>query len=138
MIPEGARCESLVSLVDLFPALLDLTGIPHPETLEGESLLNAIEGRDECKDRAVFSEFYAKGTPERMIRTPQWKYIHSHDDIAQLYEVASDPLERRNLASNPAYAEVRKELDARVKEGWEFPPSDIKMRLRPGQPRRKW
>ena len=73
-----------------------------------------------------------------MIRTHEWKYVHSHDDIAQFYDVAADPLERRNLASDPAHADVRKEFDARVKEGWEFPPSDIKMKLRPGQPRRTW
>ena len=138
VIPEGAKFDAFTSLIDLLPTLLDLTGIPHPEALEGESLVSVLEGRDERKDGAVFSEFYSKGSPERMIRTAKWKYVHTHADIAQLYDVENDPLERKNLASDPACADVCKELDARVKDGWEFPPSDIKMKLRPGQPRRQW
>lgn len=128
ILPENFSCDSLTSLIDLFPTCLDLAGISQPETLEGVSLLNMIMGNNRQEGRAVFSEFYSRGRPERMILTDNWKYIYSYDDIPQLYDVKNDLLERHNLIDDPKYEKICAELKARVLDDWEFPPSDIKMR----------
>ena len=125
LFPGGARREHIVSLMDLFPTLLDLTGIEHPGTLEGESLLGVIDGRAAPEGREAFSEFYKWGMPERMVRTPEWKYVHTDGDVAQLYDVKRDPLERVNLSANRAYADVCRVLSARVHDGWEKPDPEV-------------
>ena len=124
-IPAGAAREHLVSLTDLLPTLCELTGVAAPDALEGTSLVDVLEGRAALDGRAAFSEFYSWGAAERMIRTGRWKYVHTDDDVAQLYDTADDPLERVNLAADPAHADLVGELDARVREGWEMPDRDF-------------
>ncbi len=130
VLPVGAEREHVVSLVDLFPTLGDLTGLEPPAGLEGESLLDVIDGRADTAERAAFSEFYSWGPAERMIRTEKWKYVHTDGEVDQLYDEANDPLERENLASDPAVAGVRDELRRRVLDGWEMPDPDF-IRARP-------
>ena len=125
LFPAGETHEHIVSLIDLFPTLLDLVGIEHPDTLEGTSLLDVIEGKASPEGRETFSEFYKWGSPERMIRTPEWKYVHTDGDVPQLYDVKADPLERVNLSGEKAYADVCRQLSDRVHDGWEKPDPDI-------------
>ena len=113
--------HSAFGLIDLFPTLVDLTGIEHPDTLDGESLLSVIEGKADPAGRETFSEFYKWGMSERMIRTPEWKYVHTEGDVAQLYDVKNDPRERVNLSGEKTYADVCRELSDRVHDGWEKP-----------------
>jgi choline-sulfatase len=121
VIPEGLVKESIVELIDLFPTLTDMTGVPRPDGLEGHSLIDLVSGPAEDESRAAFAEYYPKGDPaERMIRTGRWKYIYSHGDIAQLYDMEDDPDEMENLAVSPEYREICSELEARVMEGWEI------------------
>ena len=121
LFPAGVVREHIVSLLDLFPTLLELTGIERPDTLEGESLLDVIDGKAPVEGREAFSEFYKWGMSERMVRTPAWKYVHTDGDVAQLYDVRNDPLERVNLAEDRRYADVAKCLSRRVHHGWEKP-----------------
>ena len=121
VVPAGETREHLVSLINLFPTWLDLLGIEHPDTLEGESLLSVIDGSTPTEGREVFSEFYKWGMSERMIRTPEWKYVHTDGDVSQLYDVQHDPLERVNLVDDKRYADVCRELSERVHDGWEKP-----------------
>ncbi len=121
--PAGSRCSVLAGLTDLIPTFCELTGTPAPAGLEGRSLAPFLAGQDETDpDHAVFSEFYSKGAPERMIRTRDWKYIYTHSDLPQLYSVADDPLEQHNVAALPEFAQVRNELEKRLMDGWEFDP----------------
>ena len=124
LIAGGQRREHLVNLIDLFPTLMDLCALPHPEGLDGSSLLEVLERPETAGRDAVFSEFYEWGKPERMIRTARWKYVHSHEDTPQLYDLRDDPGEHRNLALEPGHQDVIRQLDARVMEGWELPPPD--------------
>ena len=125
LFPVGVAREHIVSLLDLFPTLCDLTGLDEPDTLEGESLLDVIAGEAPVDGREAFSEFYKWGMPERMIRTPEWKYVHTDDDIAQLYDVKNDPLERVNVVDDPAYTDMCKKLSERVHEGWQKPDREV-------------
>ena len=119
----GSRSDALVGLIDIFPTLCVLAGVPQPGGLEGRPLTSIMEGAgDPDEDPAVFAEFYSKGTPERMVRTKAWKYIYTHADLPQLYDVARDPLERTNLAGDASHAATRTELHARLMDGWEFDP----------------
>jgi len=65
---------------------------------------------------------------QRMIRSGNWKLIYAHGYPVQLYDLASDPHERRDLGGMAAHAAVRERLLARVLDGWD--PERIAARIR--------
>ena len=77
----GQVIDALVSQVDLFPTLCELTGIERPEWLQGTSLLPLIEGATDEVNDEIFAEvtFHAAYEPQRMVRTPRWTYIRRFD-----------------------------------------------------------
>lgn len=82
------RVDALASQVDLFPTLCDLLELPHPDWLEGVSLLPLFDGGDpEAPPEAppvrqeVFTEvnFHAAAEPKRAVRTERYKLIRRYD-----------------------------------------------------------
>jgi N-acetylglucosamine-6-sulfatase len=120
MAGAGTARNQFASLLDLLPTFCDACGIAPPGGLDGTSLLPTIAGNAPLRD-AVFSEYYSAGIPERMIRTERWKYVHSHGDLHQLYDLENDPHENMNLIDDPAYAVIAAELDERVCRDWVLP-----------------
>lgn len=99
-VPAGRRVPTLVSLVDVFPTLLDLLGVRTETVGQGVSLVPAIKGR-ETDSRACFAEtlypsFYAC-RPQQALITDRWKFIRSPQP--ELYDLAADPAEKTNLAA---------------------------------------
>ncbi|MBF0244750.1 MAG: sulfatase-like hydrolase/transferase [Planctomycetes bacterium] len=116
----GSVRTQLTSLLDLLPTFTEACGLPTPEGLDGCSLIPVIS-ENQTLHEAVFSEYYEGGAPERMIRTGKWKYIHSHNDLHQLYDQEKDPEENINLIDDPDYASICTELDERVCRNWTLP-----------------
>ncbi len=113
-IPAGQRREGLCYLHDVFPTILDLAGVPVPDGCEGISLLSALTGRDECLRDCVFSAFQRsqdldpQDSTQRMVRQGSLKLIETRmagETHRQLFNVAEEPWEMRNLADDPAYAD---------------------------------
>jgi arylsulfatase A-like enzyme len=109
-LPGGARVDQLVRQVDVMPTLLDLLEQPVPAALDGTSLVPAAFAGAELELEA-FIEACGRvhGTPRDRRhgwRTPRWKYVaapHAASVPEELYDLAADPRERRNLAaSEPA------------------------------------
>jgi choline-sulfatase len=120
-IDAGLRKRSIVQLVDLFPTLMELTGIAAPAGLEGRSFAGLLRGAEEDFSREAFSEYYPAGKPaERMIRSGPWKYVYSHGDLEQLYNHETDPDELENLAVKPEFRSRCDAFKARVFDGWEI------------------
>ncbi len=109
-IPVGS-CDALLSAYDFMPTLLDYLGyeIPVERNLPGRSFMPILRGERKQLSESIC--IYDEYGPVRMIRTEQWKYVyrHSHgpDDLFHLTE---DPDERANLADDPGYQDVRREL----------------------------
>ena len=105
-IPKGRECSVPVSLVDGFPTILECVGAePHPEDKPaGRSLFTIANG--DAPRRTVFSEYhaYASKAGAFMIRREQFKYVYYVGNLPQLFDLAEDPDELNNLASDPAYA----------------------------------
>ncbi len=96
----GIVVDRAVSHVDLVPTILDLVGLPVPENLHGRSLVPLIAGQDVAWDRPVYSEslyplLHYGWAPLRSLRTDRYKLI----DVPrqELYDLADDPAENRNL-----------------------------------------
>lgn len=110
-IAAGRRIRENVSLVDIFPTLLDLGQTSLPGGLRGESLQPFLAGRD-GGDRAVFSEYHAQGMLNGgyMVKQGAFKYNYYVDARPQLFNVEADPGEFIDLAADPDFAHVRDEL----------------------------
>ena len=118
-VPEAGRSEALVSNIDILPTLLAMAGVQVPESVEGKDLTPTFEGA-EVQD-VVFSEYYHSLDPCRMVRDKRFKYIHTEEDICELYDLENDPLESVNLAWYPQYANRIREMDDLAMTDWEIP-----------------
>jgi arylsulfatase A-like enzyme len=115
LFPAGEEVRAPVSLVDLFPSLLEICRVPFegPYSLDGASFL---KDRLKTGRQAVFAEyfrheklkaFYAKNYPGfdftpldrrlKSLRQGRWKYIWGSDGRDELYDMIKDPEEKRNL-----------------------------------------
>ncbi len=99
----GAVCDRPVSLVDLYPTLVDLCGLPAPGGLEGDSLVPQL--RDPATPR-VRPALMTQQRGNHAVRSDRWRYIHYADGGEELYDHASDPHEWTNLAADSRYREV--------------------------------
>ena len=117
---QGLRSEALVELTDITPTLLELLGLPIPETMHGTSLLPILTGAADPRSHREFvrSEYYgALEGPQSyatMIRTRRHKLVNYHGHgLGELFDMESDPGEFDNLWDDPQHAEVRFELMTR-------------------------
>ncbi len=113
---------NVCSHLDLLPTLLDVAGVggEAPDGVVGRSLLPAASGAADPVDE-TFGEYTAEMTsaPMFMIRRGPHKHIHCDTDPPQLYDVVADPLERVNLADDPAHAALAGDFAAEVARRWD-------------------
>jgi arylsulfatase A-like enzyme len=91
VIPEPS------SLMDVAPTVLHLTGIPIPATMEGLSLISALDG-SRYGDRVVVSE--SPDTGATAVITGEWKLIRDPDGQVELYHLSADPDELLNRSAS--------------------------------------
>jgi len=114
-IAAGTPCDLMVSNYDLTPTLLSYLGLADrmadsPRS-PGRNFAPLLRGETIPWDNTVYYEF----ENTRAIRTADWKYIHRHPDGPhELYDLKNDPHENTNLVDNPAHAETRRRLQARL------------------------
>lgn len=107
-LPIGHVEETPVSLVDLHPTLTGFAGLErHPDDtdLAGCALTDVLGQPD--PDRPVFSEYHDWGaiTGMFMLRKGDLKLVEYPGHPPQLFDLAEDPLEQRDLAELPGYAD---------------------------------
>ena len=118
------RVDQNVSTMDLLPTLVDLVsaalipGLP----LDGQSLLPHLLGND--GHDAVFGEYAGEGTiaPIVMIRRDCWKFVFCPADPPQLFNLADDPQELKNLAesSEPRHKAILQAYEEEAQRKWDF------------------
>ncbi len=109
--PVGARSGRTVSLLDLYPTLVDLTGLPAAPGLDGRSLRPLLADPAAAWDRSVVSTYQYS---EYSVRDERWHYIRYIDGSEELYDMEADPNEWTNLADNPAFAAEKVRLAASI------------------------
>lgn len=107
----GSVCSRPVNLLDLYPTLSELCGLPLRDELEGESLVPLLRDPEAQPDRVSITN-YKRGN--YAIRTQRWRYIRYGDDTEELYDHDVDPNEWDNLASDPSTEATRLELAAKL------------------------
>ena len=81
----GAAVDAQVTHLDVFPTVCDVAGIPHPDWLQGRSLLPLLRGEVDRLHDAVFGEvnYHVPYEPQRSVRTERWKYIRRYDHFGK-------------------------------------------------------
>ena len=109
-IPQNKVVSTPVSLVDLFPTVIENAGLETLESdtdLPGTSLIS-IARSDDQKDRVVFSEYHGAASVSGvfMLRKGPFKYIHYVSFSPELFDLEKDPEELTNLSEMPEYSEI--------------------------------
>ena len=118
-IPAGKVSHTPVSLLDIYPTLLDCVGLA-PNAAEaglpGASLIGIANAPDDDA-RIVLSEYHAAGATSGlfMLRRGPWKYVHYTGYAPELFDLAHDPEEMVNLAGDPCHAAILDELETALR-----------------------
>ena len=102
----GARCQSSVELLDIYPTLLELTGLPKKQGLEGISLMTQLQESSSPRKRPAIT---THNQNNHTVRSEHWRYIGYADGTEEFYDMQNDPHERHNLSGDPSLAEVMAE-----------------------------
>lgn len=106
----GTTCSLPVSLIDLYPTLMELLEIAPPGDLDGQSLVGPMIQGDSAAWRDHTVTTFGRGN--HAIRTDRWRFIHYFDGSRELYHMENDPDEFYNLAGNPELAGLTGKLEA--------------------------
>ncbi|MEM9479925.1 MAG: sulfatase [Verrucomicrobiota bacterium] len=104
---EPGDCTEAVSLLDIYPTLVQLSGLPQNPKLEGLSLVPQLRSPEKARSRPALTSSYFGN---HSLRTKNWRYIRYADGAEELYDHREDPHELTNLAKDPAHKSVKKRL----------------------------
>ena len=110
---RGKACAEPVSLVDLYPTLIELCGLPAKEGLSGISLAPWLANPDLKTDRAVLTTL---DPGNHALTTRDWRYLRYANGDEELYDIANDPHEWHNLAQDENHRPRLTEMQRRLHE----------------------
>ena len=130
-IPPGATSDAVTAFWDMLPTFAELIGVRAPAGLDGMSFMPQLLGAAAAADRpALYWEYHGLWKGAQAVRLGRWKGVrlggHDRADASiELYDLAADPSESRDVASaHPeVVAKVRAVMRARTPspvEGWNF------------------
>ncbi|MDG2131672.1 MAG: sulfatase [Fuerstiella sp.] len=142
---QDAACSTPVSLIDLYPTLVDLCGLTGDtkkndkgHALDGHSLKPLLEQPDAgqwsgpSEALTALYKWRMKYKPSResySLRSKHWRYIHYENGKEELYDTTSDPHEWHNLADKPDHADrlvsFRRRLLERIPDTGTIPPQPV-------------
>jgi arylsulfatase A-like enzyme len=105
----NTRCDAAVDFMSIYPTLVDLTGLPIPQHVQGPSLRPLLENPKAAWDRVGLTT-HDRGN--HAVRDLDWRYIRYADGSEELYDHRTDPYEWTNLAGRPEHAAVQRRLAA--------------------------
>lgn len=123
------RVETPVSLLDLYPTLVELLGLPDPGALRGESLVPLLERKTKAAPRPFVAELNLDGRRLTSIRWGDWRLIWDSGaaGVGKLYELSRDPTESTDLSrQRPDVALALSDSLARWRAGLPPLPVDLK------------
>jgi len=114
MINPGSRSDTPVSLLDMYPTLIELTGISQKSNLDGLSLVPLLEAPDAPLPREYVLSTTENGR-DHSLRGKRWRYSSYHNGGEELYDHAVDSNEFNNLAADPKYADIKAAMAAELR-----------------------
>ncbi len=102
----GQKTTQPAELIDMYPTLVELAGLPAKEGLDGISLGPQLRNPRAKRDRPAIT---THNHDNHGVRSEDWRYIVYADGSEELYDMRKDPNEWTNLAGDSRYAEVIRE-----------------------------
>lgn len=121
----GSRSDAPVSLMDIYPTLVELAGLEVPGHVEGRSLVPLLTDPAMNWDHPTLSTF---GYKNHAVVSDRYKYIRYSDGSEELYDVRQDPNEWTNLAAEAGYESIKTDLAAYLPA---FDAPDLALQPRP-------
>lgn len=106
-ISAGARCSRPVGLIDIYPTLVELCGLPTKQDLQGHSLVPLLRNPSQTWKYPALTTHHPGN---HSVRTERWRYIQYANGDEELYDHENDPHEWKNLANDPDHAAVKDRL----------------------------
>ena len=125
--------EAPIGTPDILPTLLSMSGVPIPDSIEGESMMDAIDNNEVGKDKAALvmqlAPFAGDYQEYRGIYTSRYTYVKLLDGPTRLFDNEADPLQMNNLVNKTEHAELQEKLELKLqaeleKIGDEFKPRE--------------
>jgi arylsulfatase A-like enzyme len=126
LFPKGKAVDEMALNIDLAPTLLDLAGVAVPREMQGRSWVPLLTGKSTAWRTSFLAQYFLEqnfaGTPTVVgVRTATAKLIKypGHDEWTELFDLAKDPYELKNLINDPAskslLAQMQAEFNAQVR-----------------------
>lgn len=123
-IKPGSVNKDMVSNLDFAETILDMAGVKVPGDMQGVSMVPVLKGKTPANWRKEhyyhYYEYPAVHSVKRHygISTERYKLIHYYYDIDEweLFDLKTDPMEMKNVYTDPAYSSVKEDLHKRLKK----------------------
>ena len=123
LVPAGRTVTQVVANIDVAPTLLELAGVPPPAGIDGHSFLALVRGeivpwRSEFLNVYYWEKNFPQSPTVFALRGDRFKYTTYYGlwDCDELYDLAVDPAETRNLIDDPAHAATVRSMECRLYE----------------------
>ena len=124
-LPAGLQCDALLYLLDLYPTLLEMAGVPLPAGGAGRSL-ECLLSQDTHEHREqIFSAYQGVFGPprdkpyQRSVKDKRVKLIQTRvdgEETWQLFDLEADPYETNDVIDEPARAGLVESLRADLRK----------------------
>ncbi len=119
----GRTVNEMVANIDIMPTVFAAAGMPAPRGIDGRSLLPVLGGNASGWRQSLLYEYYwERNYPQTptifALREDRYKFIRAHGvwDLDELYDLAEDPFETRNLILSPAHKAIAQAMSKRMFE----------------------
>jgi choline-sulfatase len=129
-LPAGVRIDAPVTLVDLYPTVMEMAGLPVEEDRPGSSWLPLIRNEPHNHPDYAFSEYHGNFFRQDwyMLVRGDYKYTYYVNERPSLFNVKEDPLENVDLALDERYSHILGEFEALLRSIVD--PEDVSMRAK--------
>lgn len=118
---NGKACDRVVQNLDFYPTLAELCGLTPPKEIEGRSLVPLLQNPKAEWNHPAFTVWSEDGKSFHgvVVRNERWRYAEfGLDGVngAMMFDTQADALDLKNVADDPQFAEVRKQLSKQVRD----------------------
>jgi N-acetylglucosamine-6-sulfatase len=124
LLPKGRVVSEMAANIDIAPTVLEAAGVKVNRPMHGRSLLPLAKGDpvESWRTKLLYEYFWERWAPStptlHALVTPRWKYVRAYGlwDVAELYDLQTDPHELHNLATAPEHRQRMLAMDQRLFE----------------------
>lgn len=122
VIEPGSVIQGMVLNLDIAPTLLELSGAPVPQDMQGESFLDLMKGDTQEGREHLYYHYYENGehavSPHFGLSDGRYKLIRYYKRVEgwELFDMEKDPREMNNVYGQPAYQDVQDRMERQLKD----------------------